>query len=130
MNRYTLEGVSRKSGNDRTMTVEANSEAEAIAKGNFEGMMVARATVEVPEPQPTPAPQPTWKPGSALASIGVGFVLGGLIVGPPAVVGGCLGAAAAELSKGKRGGGVAVAGIIVSVVWLFGLMLYLFGQGR
>lgn len=111
--RFRVVTVDRATGRERTRTIEAETEGEATERAMADGM-VARVE-RLADPSPPSAP-PAHTPGASLATFGAFLVVCGLFLYPLAVAGLVMGVAAVEVSGGKRGRGVALAGAVVVAV--------------
>jgi hypothetical protein len=130
--RFKLKCVDRTNGSESVEVVRSEDQAEAFAAVAQRGKMVAKVLEiedlpesQVPPSESEPSKPPlakAWESGSCLASTGQTLVIAGLLFVPLAIVGCLLGAVAAEMSGGKRGTGVALAGSVIVVVWVLLLM--------
>ncbi len=118
MPRFQFLRVNTQTGEEETVTIEAADANDAAQRAQRPGFVVGSAPAEAAVPATShPDGEPGWVRGQALANTAGWLVFLGLGFAPFAWLGWVLGAAAMELSRGRRGDMAERFGAILTVLW-------------
>ncbi len=127
MHRFTVEGVDRQSGRDRSETIEASSREEAASLANQRGLMVVKIAAAE---RPQPAPMEEIDAAARFEHYGKISALLGLILPLMSLVGVVLCGVAMSKSDARRGFPwlvVSAITLLIGAVFQLWILLGLFG---